>query len=121
MITVMVVDDSIFMRNRLSELLTRNGYDTVLAEDGEQAVLNYRRTRPDVVLMDVTMPRKDGLQALTEIRQLDAGAKVIMLTTVDQELVLTRAIHLGARDFLVKPIPPARLIATLRGALQQNH
>jgi two-component system chemotaxis response regulator CheY len=113
----MIVDDSLFMRNHLSKLLAKNGYDTILAENGEQAVATYRRTRPNAVLMDITMPRKDGLQALTEIRELDLRAKVIMLTALDQELAATRAIHLGARDFLVKPVPPNRVLAALQKAL----
>lgn len=68
--------------------------------------------------MDITMPRKDGLQALTEIRELDFGAKVIMLTALDQELAATRAMHLGAKDFLVKPVPPNRVLTALRNALK---
>ena len=117
MAKIMIVDDSLFMRNHLAKLLTRNGYDTVLAENGEQAVLNYRQFSPDAVLMDITMPRKDGLQALTEIRELDPRAKVIMLTALDQELAATRAIHIGAKDFLVKPVPPSQLIVTLQNVL----
>ena len=71
-----------------------------------------------MVLMDITMPRKDGLQALTEIRALDSRAKVIMLTAVDQELAATRAVHLGARDFLVKPVPPSRLLSAVQRLLK---
>ena len=118
MTTVMIVDDSLFMRNHLSKLLTKKGYQTIMAENGEQAIRNYRHDRPDAVLMDITMPRKDGLQALTEIRQFDSQAKVIMLTAVDQELAVTRAIHLGATDFLVKPVPPNRLLAILQKVLR---
>jgi two-component system chemotaxis response regulator CheY len=120
MATVMVVDDSLFMRNHLSKLLAKNGYESILAENGEQAVNTYLRKKPNAVLMDITMPRKDGLQALTEIRAFDSRAKVIMLTAVDQELAATRAIHLGAKDFLVKPVPPSRLLAALRTALGQD-
>jgi two-component system chemotaxis response regulator CheY len=105
------------MRNHLSKLLGKNGFEIIQAEDGERAVSTYCRTRPDVVLMDITMPRKDGLQALTEIREFDARARVIMLTALDQELAATRAIHLGAKDFLVKPVPPNRLISALHKAL----
>ena len=76
------------------------------------------RLEPNVVLMDITMPRKDGLQALTEIRELDSRAKVIMLTAVDQELAATRAVHLGARDFLVKPVPPSRLLSAVQRLLK---
>ena len=117
MAKVMIVDDSMFIRNHLAKLLAQNGYHTVSAENGEQAVLGYRQARPDAVLMDITMPYKDGLQALTEIRELDSGAKVIMLTAVDQELAMTRAVHLGAKDFLVKPVAPIRLISALRKVL----
>ena len=121
MATVMIVDDSLFMRNHLAKLLSKNGYETVVAHDGEHAVRTYRRTNPDVVLMDITMPKKDGLQALTEIREFDLKAKVIMLTAVDQELAVTRAIHLGARDFLTKPIPPYQLVAALQKVLERRH
>ena len=118
MAKIMIVDDSLFMRNHLSKLLGRNGYEIVLAENGEVAVHTYRQARPDAVLMDITMPRKDGLQALTEIREFDSKAKVIMLTALDQELAATRAIHLGAKDFLVKPVPPNRILTALRNALR---
>jgi two-component system chemotaxis response regulator CheY len=118
MAKIMIVDDSLFMRNHLSKLLAKNGYETILAENGEQAVIAYRRASPDVVLMDITMPRKDGLQALTEIRELDIKAKVIMLTALDQELAATRAIHVGAKDFLVKPVPPGRLLKALQRVLR---
>jgi two-component system chemotaxis response regulator CheY len=118
MAKILIVDDSLFMRNHLSKLLAKNGYETILAENGKVAVDTYRRDRPDAVLMDITMPQKDGLQALTEIRELDTKAKVIMLTALDQELAATRAIHLGAKDFLVKPVPPSRVITALQRALR---
>ena len=118
MARIMIVDDSLFMRNHLSKLLDKNGYDTILAENGKVAVDTYRRDRPDAVLMDITMPHKDGLQALTEIRELDPKAKVIMLTALEQELAATRAIPLGAKDFLVKPVPPSRVITALQRALR---
>ena len=117
MAKIMIVDDSLFMRNHLSKVLGRNGYEIVLAENGEVAVHTYRQARPDVVLMDITMPRKDGLQALLEIREFDVRARVIMLTALDQELAATRAIHIGAKDFLVKPVPPNRVLSALRRAL----
>lgn len=118
MVTVMIVDDSLFMRNHLAKLLAKNGYQAIMVENGEQAVHAYRQGRPDAVLMDITMPRKDGLQALTEIREHDPKARVIMLTALDQELAATRAIHLGAKDFLVKPVPSSRLLVALQDALR---
>jgi two-component system chemotaxis response regulator CheY len=114
---VMIVDDAQFMRMRVNKLLTKHGYDVVEAEDGEQAVTTYRSTHPDAVLMDITMPRKDGLTALTEIRQLDPAAKVIMLTALGQQRLVLKAMQAGARDFVVKPYNPERLMKTIEKML----
>jgi two-component system chemotaxis response regulator CheY len=105
------------MRNRIEKLLANHGYETVQASDGHQAVTLYCQRKPDAVLMDITMPRMDGLSALTRICQLDTQAVVIMLTALDQEMAAARAIHLGAKDFLAKPVPPNRLLAALDRAL----
>jgi two-component system chemotaxis response regulator CheY len=118
MAKVLIVEDNFQVRNHLAKLLDASGYETVLAENGELAVTTYRQIRPDVVLMDITMPRKDGLQALIEIRAHDSGAKVIMLAHLDQRLTATRAIHIGAKDFLIKPFPPSQVLAAVRSALQ---
>ena len=115
---VMVVDDNRFMRKRISQVLTENGYETVMAEDGEHAVQVYRSVRPDATLLDVTMPKKDGIEALTEIRQLDPAAKVIMLTALNQQSVMVQAVQLGAKDFLTKPVVPERLMAALQKVLR---
>jgi len=118
MFKIMIVDDSLFMRDRLSKLLTSNGYETILAENGEQAVDIYRQAQPDVVLMDITMPRKDGLEALAEIRELDSSAKVIMLTAIGQGLAVSQAMSAGAKDFVEKPVSPDQLLMVLQKALQ---
>lgn len=114
---IMIVDDSKFIRNRLDKLLSERGYETVLAEDGTQAIDAYPVTKPDVVLMDITMPNMNGLDALAKIRLLDPQAKVVMLTALDQNLIATQAVHMGAKDFLVKPVRPGRLLSALRKAL----
>jgi two-component system chemotaxis response regulator CheY len=115
---VMIADDSLFVRRRIAKLLANFGYEPVMAGDGEEAVHNYRQANPDAVLMDITMPRKDGLEALTEIRQFDPQAKVIMLTALDQQSVVTQAIQFGAKDFLVKPVPPHQLIMAVQKVLR---
>ena len=115
---VLIVDDSLFMRNHLARLLGEHGYDTVEAENGLEAVKTYRTSRPDAVLMDITMPEMNGMDALVEIRQLDSRAKVIMLTALDQQLVAARAVHMGAKEFLVKPVPPIRLLLALQKVLR---
>lgn len=117
MSTVMVVDDNQFMRQRLSKTLAGNGYDVVEAEDGEKAIQTYSAKRPDAVLMDVVMPEKDGMEALEEIRQLDSQAVVIMLTALDQQAVAVKAVKLGAKDFLTKPVVPEQLLETLQKVL----
>ncbi len=115
---VLIVDDSLFMRNHLVKLLGEHGYDTVQAENGLEAVKTYRASRPDAVLMDITMPEMNGMDALVEIRQLDSRAKVIMLTALDQQLVTARAVHMGAKEFLVKPVPPIQLLLALKKVLR---
>lgn len=115
---VLIVDDSLFMRNHLVRLLGEHGYDTVQAGNGLEAVKTYRVSRPDAVLMDITMPEMNGIDALIKIRQLDSRAKVIMLTALDQQLVAARAVHMGAKEFLVKPVLPTRLLLALQKVLR---
>jgi two-component system chemotaxis response regulator CheY len=115
---IMIVDDAQFMRMRVNKLLTKHGYDVIEAEDGEEAVQAYPSVKPDAVLMDITMPRKDGLAALTEIRRQDPRAKIIMLTALGQQGMVLKAMQAGARDFVVKPYDPERLMKTLRKTLQ---
>lgn len=114
---IMVVDDAQFMRVRLTKLLTGHGYDVSEAENGEQAIKTYRSARPDAVLMDITMPEKDGLEALTEIRKFDPGARVIMLTALGQESMVIQAIKNGAKDYVVKPFDPDRVMLALQKIL----
>ncbi len=114
---VMIVDDAQFMRLRLSKLLSEHGYEVVEAENGEQAVELYRSAQPDAVLMDITMPHKDGLQALAEIRAFDPQANVIMLTALGQQSMVLQAVQSGAKDFVVKPFDPARVMKALQKVL----
>ena len=117
-IKVLIADDLKFIKLALRGLLENAGFRVVgEASNGEEAVELYQEKRPDVVLMDITMPRKDGLEALTEICRFDPQAKVIMLMALDQKLAAARAIHIGAKDFLVKPVSPDQLIAALQKAL----
>lgn len=114
---IMVVDDAQFMRVRISKLLTGYGYEVVEAEDGEQAVRIYQSVKPDAVLMDITMPEKDGLQALVEIRSSDPKARVIILTALGQESMVVQAVQAGAKDYVVKPFDPNRIVTALQKVL----
>ena len=91
-------------------MLVGDGYEVLEAENGAQAVDLYRSVKPDVVLMDITMPEMDGLTALREIRTLDPKACVVMLTALGQESVVLEAIKSGARDFVVKPFERDRVL-----------
>jgi two-component system, chemotaxis family, chemotaxis protein CheY len=117
---ILIVDDSEFIRNRLDKLLVEHGYDTIQARNGEEAVATYAKVRPDLVLMDITMPRLNGMDALAKIRLLDPQARVIMLTSLDQKLIAARAIHMGARDFLIKPVLPGKLLVSMQRALKAS-
>lgn len=117
MTTIMVVDDAAFMRMRFARMLGDQGYAVIEAVDGVEAVDRYRLERPDAVLMDLTMPNKDGLTALSEIYAFDSRARVIMLTALGQESIVVEAIRAGARDFLVKPVEPERVVRAIRRVL----
>ncbi|MCY0892079.1 MAG: response regulator [Acidibacillus sp.] len=115
---VLVVDDAAFMRMMIREILTKNGY-TVVGEagDGQQAVDKYRELRPDLVTMDITMPEKDGIQAVKEIRALDPTARVIMCSAMGQQGMVVEAIQAGAKDFIVKPFQADRVLEAIRKTL----
>ena len=103
MAKILIVDDAEFLRVRISKMLSGDGHEIVEAENGARAVEQYKLIRPDMVLMDITMPEMDGLSALKAIRAYDPKARVIMLTALGQESVVLEAIKSGARDFIVKP------------------
>jgi two-component system, chemotaxis family, chemotaxis protein CheY len=117
MARILIVDDAEFLRVRISKMLIGNGHQVIEANNGVVAVNTYKTEHPDVVLMDITMPEMDGLQALKEIRAFDPKAKVVMLTALGQESVVLEAIKSGARDFVVKPFEPDRVLNAIRKAL----
>jgi two-component system chemotaxis response regulator CheY len=114
---ILIVDDAEFLRVRISKMLIGDGYDVVEAENGLIAVDKYKSEKPDVVLMDITMPEMDGLTALKEIRAFDSQAKVIMLTALGQESVVLEAIKSGAKDFVVKPFERERVLNAINKLL----
>ena len=110
---ILVVDDAEFLRVRLTRMLSADGYDVFQAENGVKAVSTYKEIRPDLVLMDVTMPEMDGLTALKEIVGFDPKARVVMLTALGQESVVLEAVKSGARDFVVKPFDHERVMKAI--------
>ncbi len=114
---ILIVDDAEFLRLRISKMLAVDGYEVMEAENGLKAIEAYRTGRPDLVLMDVTMPEMDGLTALKQIRAMDSKARVIMLTALGQESVVLEAIKSGARDFVVKPFERERVMNAIQKML----
>lgn len=114
----LIVDDAAFMRKMLSEILVRGGYKIAgMATSGAEAVARYRELFPDFVTMDITMPEMDGIEALRRILEFDSNAAVIVCSAVGQQQKVVEAIKLGARDFIVKPFQPDRVIEALNKAL----
>jgi len=112
--TVLVTDDAKFMRMRLRKIIEGLGLDVLEAGDGEEAVRMYKEHRPSLVLLDITMPTKDGLQALKEILAEDPNAKVVMCSALAQQTAVVAALKLGARDFIVKPPDPGRVVQAIK-------
>ncbi len=111
---ILLVDDAAFMRKMIKDTLTKAGYtDIYEAEDGAKAVEKYNEIKPDLVLMDITMPNMDGLEALKAIRAADPGANVVMCSAMGQETMVIDAIRSGAKDFIVKPFKIERVLKTV--------
>ncbi len=116
---VLVVDDAAFMREMIKEIIIKNDFEVVgEAADGEEAVKKYKALKPDLVLMDITMPQMDGITALKEIKKEDSNAVVIMCSAMGQELMVVEAIQGGAKNFIVKPFKAEQLVAAMEKALQ---
>jgi len=115
---ILVVDDAAFMRMMLKNILTKNGYVAVgEAENGAVAVDKFTNLRPDLVTMDITMPEMDGITAVREILKIDAQAKIIMCSAMGQQAMVIESIQAGARDFIVKPFQPERVVEAVSKVL----
>jgi two-component system chemotaxis response regulator CheY len=115
---VLVVDDLAFIKLIIRDTLEKYGFQVAgEAANGVEAVEMYTKIKPDIVLMDITMPRMDGIQALTEIIKIDKDAKVIMCSALGQQKLIVQAIRIGAKDFIVKPFKPDRIVGAIKKAL----
>ncbi len=118
---VMICDDSIFVRKKMRDILALLGVSNIIeAEDGQQAVDKYKAENPTLVFMDIIMPEKNGVDALSEIMAFDSNAKVVMASSVGTQKNLKDAIVAGAYDFLQKPIETADIARIVKKASQQN-
>jgi two-component system chemotaxis response regulator CheY len=119
---ILVVDDASFMRTVLKDIIKSNGLaqEVIEAGDGVEGVKAYQTQKPDLVTMDVNMPRADGIQALRAIMKIDPAAKVIMVTSVEQKQIVQDAMKIGARDYIVKPFDRNNVGLVLNKVLRQR-
>ena len=112
---ILICDDAAFMRMMIKDILTKNGYNVVgEAENGAKAVEKYAELKPDLVLMDITMPEMDGIQALKKIKESDPSAMIIMCSAMGQQAMVIEAIQGGAKDFIVKPFQAERVLEAVK-------
>ena len=112
---ILICDDAAFMRMMIKDILTKNGYNIVgEAENGAKAVEKYAELKPDLVLMDITMPEMDGIEALKKIKAADANASIIMCSAMGQQAMVIEAIQNGAKDFIVKPFQADRVLEAVK-------
>ncbi|MGN0480964.1 MAG: response regulator [Lachnospiraceae bacterium] len=112
---ILVCDDAAFMRMMIKDILTKNGYTVIgEAENGAKAIEKYSELKPDLVLMDITMPEMDGIQALKGIKAADPSASVIMCSAMGQQAMVIESIQSGAKDFIVKPFQADRVLEAVK-------
>jgi two-component system, chemotaxis family, chemotaxis protein CheY len=117
---ILIVDDAKLMRNVIkSTLQERESHEIIEAQNGREAVALYKEHRPDLVTMDITMEQQNGLEAAMEILDFDRSAKIIMVTAIGQEKMLTACINAGVTDYIVKPFAKERILSSITKALQK--
>lgn len=118
MTRVLIVDDAKFMRDKIREILETEDLQVAgEAENGEEAVLLYQELQPDLVIINITMPVKNGIEALKDMIQLNPKVKVIMCTAMRQKRIVVEAIEAGAKDFIVKPFEETKVVEAIRHVL----
>lgn len=115
---ILLVDDAAFMRMMLKNIVSTAGYEVVgEAENGKIAIDKYKELKPDLVILDITMPEMDGIQALKEIREIDPNAVCIMCSAMGQQAMVVEAVKCGAKDFIVKPFQADKVLQSIRKIL----
>jgi two-component system chemotaxis response regulator CheY len=116
---ILIVDDAAFMRMMIKDILSKNGYTIAgEAENGIKAVEKFKETNPDLIIMDITMPEMDGIQAVKQIMSLDSSTKIIMCSAMGQQAMVIESIQAGARDFIVKPFQAERILEAIKKVLK---
>jgi two-component system chemotaxis response regulator CheY len=121
MARILVADDASFMRQMIKEIVESEGHEVVAeASDGVEAIDKYKAHHPDLVTMDIVMPRRSGIDAVKGILEIDKTARVVMCSALGQETLVTEALQAGARDFIVKPFKPDAVLKTLSKVLEKE-
>jgi len=116
---ILLADDLSFMRMVQKEILEEKGYEVVgEASDGIEAIEKYKTLRPDIVILDITMPNMNGLEAMHKIFEIDKSARIIMCSALGQQQLIVEAIKAGVKDFIVKPFKPERMLSAIEKALK---
>jgi two-component system chemotaxis response regulator CheY len=119
--SVLIVDDALFMRMMIKDILSKDGFEVVgEAENGVEAVKKYAELHPDLVTMDIVMPEMDGIEAVRNIITIDPRARVLMCSAMGQQPLVVEALEAGAKDFIIKPFQPAKVVEAVRKALQPD-
>lgn len=115
---ILICDDAAFMRMMIKDILTKNGYEVVgEAANGAEAVEKYSQLKPNLVMMDITMPEMNGIDALKKIKENDGDANVIMCSAMGQQAMVIESIQAGAKDFIVKPFQVERVLEAVQKAI----
>ncbi len=121
MARILVADDASFMRQMIREIVEAEGHEVVAeASDGVEAIDQFRAHQPDVVTMDIVMPRRSGIDAVRVIREIDPTARVVMCSALGQETLVSEALQAGAVDFIVKPFKPDSVVETLKKVIEKE-
>ena len=116
--TILVCDDAIFMRTMITDILSQAGYDVVgEAASGAQAIEQYKALKPDLVTMDIVMPDMSGIEAVRAICKEFPNAKILMCSAMGQQALVVEAVQAGAKDFVVKPFQPSRVLEAVQRIL----
>lgn len=121
MARILVADDASFMRQMIREIIEAEGHEVVAeASDGVEAIERFKEHHPELVTMDIVMPRRSGIDAVKGILELDSTARVVMCSALGQESLVTEALEAGAKDFIVKPFKPDAVVKTLAKVLEKG-
>ena len=118
---ILVADDARFMRQLIRDIVEAEGFEVIgEAEDGRAVVEAFKKLQPDIVTMDVVMPKCSGIEAVKEILALNPGAKIAMVSALGQEQLVSEALEAGALDYIVKPFKPEAVLETLRKVMEKG-